>query len=84
MLIMFIGKENYETRQKHWKNYNFWETKFQETELETDLNDTFNWFSAVWAIAKDQNPDWSGREIDQEKLFRLQKIRSVFTRLGEI
>ena len=81
---MFIGKENCEARQKHWKIYNSWETKFQEIELETDLNDSFNWFAAVWEIAKAQNPDWTGREIDQEKLFRLQKIRSVFTRLGEI
>lgn len=81
---MFNGKENCETRQKQWEIYNSWETKFQETGLETDLNDSFNWFAAAWETAKAQNPDWSSPEIDQENFFRLQKIRNVFARLGKI
>lgn len=80
---MFIGKEKYYSRQKHWENYNSWETKFHETKIENDLNDTFNWFSAAWEIAKKHNPDWTGVEIDQEKLFHMQKTRNIFTGLGE-
>lgn len=81
---MFAGKENLVSRQKQWKNFNSWETTFQESGLETDLNDLFNWFAAAWRIAKAKNPDWVRPQIDQEKLWRLQRIRNAFAELGEL
>ncbi len=81
---MFAGKENLATRQKHWKNFNSWETIFQETELKTDLNDLLKWYAVAWKIAKSKNPDWVRPQIDQEKLWRLQRIRNAFAELGEL
>lgn len=81
---MFIGKEDYEKRQKQWESFNIWEEAFEKNKMEYDLDNSFIWYAEAWNIAKDKNPNWLGHEIDQEKIFRLQKIRNVFTRLGEI
>jgi len=81
---MILSKGHLITRKKHWDSFNSWESIFLTTRLETDLTNLLNWFDAAWKMAQDQNHDWINKEIDNDKLLRIQKTRDAFSQLGRL
>lgn len=80
---MFQNKRQIINRNKQWKIYNAWEATFHRALEEPDLIKLQQWYCAAWEMARAQNPVWTRQEVDQEKVWRIQKTRKALALIGE-